>query len=60
MGEGGMMGVAVECSASGGSTDTYFSRKNFGWECVKELLAECFVSGEQCTGGGFLIVYLIN
>ena len=51
-----MEGVAVECSTSSGSTDTYFSRKNFGRECVKELLAECFVSGEHCTVGGFLIV----
>ena len=53
---GGGKGVAVECSASSGSTDTYFSRKNFGREYAKELLAECFVSGEQCTVGGFLIV----
>ena len=55
-----MEGVAVECSTSSGSTDTYFSRKNFGRECAKELLAECFVSGEQWTVGGFLIVYLLT
>ena len=55
-----MEGVAVECPASSGSTDTYFSRKNIEQECAKDLLAECFVSGEQWTVGGFLIVYLLT
>ena len=52
--------VAGERSASSGSTDTYFSRNNFGREYAKELLAECFLSGEQWTVGGLLIVYLLT